>query len=346
MLDEGVVAKVKAIAECTEQDLNSYKCQAIKDSTQALQTDCREKDKAIAMLETLSVLALDADAKLADAATRQLAQLNLSSLFPTLAKEPGLVSKGVADRLLKVLAAPTTAVPSAGSLVAALTKAITLAGQTEELIKVLDGITDKTILRSAYTTIMTYGRMAAWSKIMTMVFGQDPVLRAAGSKAPINMPKWTPEELTTICQWAKDYISDKDIAVATNIADIMVICRLQDDGKYIDLLLEEGKKRADAGEWKRPYTFAFRNICFGGMMGEADKPKPETCQKAYDFLESIANNPKVDNAGRGSALADIYYQRRDEVTLELMKKYENSDIEEIKKAATDAIKSIEANLKK
>jgi hypothetical protein len=82
------------------------------------------------------------------------------------------------------------------------------------------------------------------------------------------------------------------------------------------------------------------------MMGEADKPKPETCQKAYDFLESIANNPKVDNAGRGSALADIYYQRRDEVTLELMKKYENSDIEEIKKAATDAIKSIEANLKK
>ena len=54
---------------------------------------------------------------------------------------------------------------------------------------------------------------------------------------------------------------------------------------------------------------------------------------------------KIDNLTRGLCLFAIYYQKRDEDTLKLMKKYANHKVEDVKKYANDAIKSLEESLK-
>ena len=76
-------------------------------------------------------------------------------------------------------------------------------------------------------------------------------------------------------------------------------------------------------------------------MGNAKKPPAETCQKTYDFLEWVANQEKVEPWYRGFALSMIYYQRRNQVTYDLLKKYKDSKVKEIKEFVEKDMASLE-----
>lgn len=60
---------------------------------------------------------------------------------------------------------------------------------------------------------------------------------------------------------------------------------------------------------------------------------PLSSNLSFTPLRGASNDPGVDDATRGLALWNIYYQRRDAKTLALMRKYEKSPNKEVAKRA-------------
>ena len=134
-------------------------------------------------------------------------------------------------------------------------------------------------------------------------------------------------------------LGHKELRVATEAAHVMNSCK--HDNKYIEALIAEGKKRVAAGEWKAPYDFPFRDVCFGGFFGTDKKAPTELCDKNYKFLLSITNNKKVPANMRARALDWIVYQRRDRKSYNLLKKYKSHKVKEIATVAKKGMEMLE-----
>lgn len=211
----------------------------------------------------------------------------------------------------------------------------TIGKSLDTLVAAVEAHPTKLARDEAYRHMMTFARLDAF-----------PTIKAAGSKkehadaaldAVRNMYKPTDAEKATVCPWAQGFLGDANAEVAASSGYDMVYCR----GTYIDALLTEANKRLDAGQFKNPFAAVMREPCF--QFAGALTPSPADiaqCDRVYAFLEKAANDPKVDDATRGLALWNIYYQRRDEKSLKLMRKYEKSPNKEIAKRAQEAIKSL------
>lgn len=82
------------------------------------------------------------------------------------------------------------------------------------------------------------------------------------------------------------------------------------------------------------------------MKGVIDKAAREKqCDRVFKFLQDVADNPAIESSVRGLSLWNIYYQRRDQKSLDLMRKYEKNKDPEIQKRAKDAIKSLTTTYK-
>jgi hypothetical protein len=218
-------------------------------------------------------------------------------------------------------------------------------GQVDALVKVIEGHKKKIVGEIAIKALMHYGRLKAFEHVKKLAKHSYEGFRAAAVAAPNKMPKWTDAEKKAICPWGKGFLAAPELKVASAAAWVMISCKLA-GAEYIDALLAEGKKRVDAGQWKRPYDFPFRNVCFGGFMGNAQKPDEKVCNKTYAFLKSVADNGKVPANMRARALDWIYYQRRDKKTYDLMKKYKNHKVKEIATVAKNAMKALKDRIKK
>jgi len=117
----------------------------------------------------------------------------------------------------------------------------------------------------------------------------------------------------------------------------MVWCR----GTFIDALLAEAEKKVKDKQFKEPFAIVMREPCFqfaGALTPSA--ADVAQCDKVYAFLEKTANDATVEDTVRGTSLWNIYYQRRDDKTMKVMRKYENSPNKELSKRAKEAIKSL------
>lgn len=211
----------------------------------------------------------------------------------------------------------------------------TLGKSLDKIVTAVDGHATKAARDEGYRHMLTFARLEAF-----------PAIKAAGAKKEHataaldsirNMYKPTAAEKAAVCPWAEGFLGDADGDTAASAGRDMVYCR----GSHIDALLTEAGKRLDAGRFKSPFSQVMREPCFqfaGALTPSA--ADVAQCDRVYTFLEKAANDAKVDDATRGLALWNIYYQRRDDKTLKLMRKYEKSPNKEIAKNAQDAIKSL------
>lgn len=206
----------------------------------------------------------------------------------------------------------------------------TMAKMGDKLFEAAAASPSKTARESAYRYAMAYGRMDVFPKIKEA----KPDVLAGALAAPRQMAKPTDAEKGAVCPWAKDSLGSTDGETAAAAGNTMVWCR----GTYIEALVAEAEKRLAAKQYKDPFAAVMREPCFE-FIGKTPNDDA-TCEKVYTFLEKASNDPGVDDATRGLALWNIYYQRRDAKTLAIMRKYEKSPNKEVAKRAGEAIKSL------
>lgn len=220
------------------------------------------------------------------------------------------------------------------------THVATLGNALAKLVATVDAHATKDARDEAYRHMMTFARLEAF-----------PTIKLAGAKkehadaaldALRNMYKPSEAEKVQVCPWAKGFLGDADGKIAESAGQDMVYCR----GEYIDALVAEAEKRLAAGQFKNPFAMVMREPCFqfaGALTPSA--ADVAQCDRVYAFLEKAANDPKVDDQTRGLALFNIYYQRRDDKTLKLMRRYEKNANKEVAKRAQEAIKSLNETYK-
>jgi hypothetical protein len=261
--------------------------------------------------------------------------------FKPAEQDPALVKPETAARLMDGL----TKLEGMIAMYATRTAvhAAVLTGQEQRLYAVLDAHAEKQVRTEGYTWVMQYARMKAFPKIQALASGGDADLLRVALIAPRNMPKWTPEERAQICPWGEGFLTAENLTTANWAGWLMVSCK----GEYLDKLLADGQKRLAAGQFKQPYSQIFREPCFSfmPMPGAATAGEAEQCDRVYAFLEKVANDESVESSVRGLSLWNIYYQRRDQKSLDLMRQYETHADPEISKRAKDAIQSLTTTYK-
>lgn len=218
-----------------------------------------------------------------------------------------------------------------------------LRGEMDEVFEVVRAHKDNKAKAGAYEAYMTYGRLDGFEELKSVTEGLDDVkLLQAALGAPLKMYKATDEEKAAYCPWAEAYLGHENLGVVTDASRVMVRC----GGEYVDKMLAEGEKRVEAGEFKRPYSQVFREPCANVLkLKKDDAEKVAQCDRVFAFLKEVADNEEVEPKVRAMSLWNIYYQRRDQKTLDLMREYANHEVPEIKEYADDAIESLTTTYK-
>lgn len=334
-MDPELVAGLEAmVANCAEIRADGcvvYQCGEHMDAFDALV----EKKGRIASLETLSGALFSDDDRMVTVAAHRLG----SSLFSVLdgtSSQASAVDANVVRRLLEA-ASKLEKCRATGTMKPAIHAAM-LAGIRTPLYEVIDGHAAPYMKTVAYPELMRFGRGDAFPKVVSLVEaeGGDEQARAAAMSALRNVPQPTDSELAEWCPFAARHVSDASLEVAAQAGQFMVRCR----GTWIDALLDEGERRLEAGTFRQPFSQVFREICFGGPLGNERPGSPEQCERNYAFLEKVTNTDSVESQVRGQALWNIYYQRRDQTSLDLMVRYLEHPVREVRTQALDAARSL------
>lgn len=246
-------------------------------------------------------------------------------------------TEGAATVFLDALAKDDAIAPV---VAATATHLANLAGERDRLLEVVSALKSKPARNEAYRAMMMYGRLEVLPTLQAAAKVSDHTVAALA--APREMHDWTAKETAAVCPWAKGYLGDERLPVAAEAGNDMVRCK----GEWVDALLDEGDKRLAAKQFKAPLSQVFREICFQMMKGVTGAAgQPAQCTRTFAFLEKVVNDASVESAVRGMALWNIYYQRRDQATLDLMRKYQRHPDPEIQKRAKEAIDSLTTTYK-
>jgi len=330
-LDPALVERVKAhAAGCTVNVESGQAYQCGPGISEATGTLVREK-KPADLARTLATMARGKDdPKIAAAAVAILADQWDYLDEPTKRKN---ATPEAVEALLGAFGESAGA--RASRLAKPLAHAATIAKQGDKAVAAIKAHPTKAARDEGYKNLLTFGRLDMVPAVKA-ASGSKEHARAALEAVRV-MYKPSDAEKAAVCPWAQGFLSDADAEVAAAAGYDMVYCR----GAHVDALLGEATKRLDAGQYKNPFAQVMREPCFelaGALTPSA--ADAAQCERVYTFLERAANDPKVDDATRGLALWNIYYQRRDDKTLKLMRRYENNPNKEVSKRAKEAIKSL------
>ncbi len=335
-LDAALVDRAKAhAAGCTVvvESGQAYQCGAgIADATSAL---VREK-KPADMARTLATLSRSKD----DPKVAAAAAAILADQWDYLSEDTKRANATPAALEALVGAYAESPGPRASRLAKPLAHVATLAKSGDKAVAAIQAHSVKAARDEGYRNLLTFGRLDLFPAVKAA--GASKEHARAALEAVRVMYKPTDAEKAAVCPWAQGFLGDGDGEVAAAAGYDMVYCR----GAYVDALLTEATKRLDGGQYKNPFAMVMREPCFE-MAGKLTPSAADVaqCDKVYAFLERAANDPKVDDATRGLALWNIYYQRRDDKTLKLMRRYENNANKEVSKRAKEAIKSLNETYK-
>ena len=108
--------------------------------------------------------------------------------------------------------------------------------------------------------LMVYGRMRTFEFVKEAAKKEYIPVQLAAFQAAWNMPAWTEEESSAICEWAGEYYqADDDIKWKALPAKLLVRCK--DRKKWDGELLSEAKRRIEKGIYSRPFADAIRDLC-------------------------------------------------------------------------------------
>lgn len=319
----------------TCQPRSANRCANYKEAAKLLD----RKNKGFEALETMAQLLSDEDPAVATIAAWLFYEGGMRDIGRALraaSKDKSRLAPASVDALIAGLAKLDGYAATRVTTVAAWSAA--LSGKIDALMKVAETNKNPAVAARIITQLMRYGRLEAFAKIQDYAKSDNARRVHAALKAPLNMHKWTDAERAKICPWGQTFLGHATLKLAAQAGHLMVRCKA--DGKYIEALLAEGKKRVKAGQWKMPFDFPYRDICFGGFLGRDKKPAQPLCDKTYAFLKSVTDNKKVDANMRARALDWIVYQRRDQKSYDLLKKYKKHKVKEIAKVAADGMKML------
>jgi hypothetical protein len=337
-LNPTLVAHVNAHAEKCTVNVEGGQAYSCKDNiTDAMSKYMRETKPADFAATLIALIRKTSDAKVSAAAVALFSEQwdYLGDEGKKKNARPAVVKEAIA-------ALKENAGNRAARLAGPVTHLATLAGSFDELYVVADSHASKEARGNVYRNLLVFGSLKALPKLKEVAEKEPnytvPALDAAtrlGSTA-------TDEEKGAVCPWAEGYLKHKDLNVAAEAGQAMVFCK----GKYVDSLLAEAETRLKNKEYKDPFAMGMREPCFEFITDITKKAASEKqCDAVYTFLEKAANDATVDDSTRGLALWNIYYQRRDDKTLKLMRKYEKSPNKEIAKRAKEAIDSLTTTYK-
>lgn len=338
VIDEDIVKDIASIVAncevnvdgCTVNDCKGEETKKLEDR---FKKDGDKADK-IAALDTWAQ-ALGSD----DAETQTVAANVLGKVFRYLDAD-SKVSPAVAKRVVE--AAAKLPNYQAAQSIQGITHVAVLGGEIEGLKKMAAAHEyAKVLVPMVHENVMTHGRLDAFATVEAGAAGDDVKIRVASLTAPRRMQEPTEAEKAKVCPWAKGYLQDAEESAFVQAGHTMTWC----GGEYIDALLDEGEARLAKHEFSREMSFVFRDICFTPM-GNKVAGSDEQCERNYKYLEDVTNDKEIDSQSRSLALFGIYYQRRDEETLKLAKKYTKSKDEEIKKRADEIVETLKERLKK
>ncbi|MEL6180228.1 MAG: hypothetical protein AAFS10_14805, partial [Myxococcota bacterium] len=327
-------------AGCTinEKSGQAYSCKAKEGSNMR---DWTRKEEPGDLYETLADIALKDGGKKEAAAIAQMHNLWSTKGDDWKRKN---ATKAATARLFKYLKDHTDSPdPKMSKIAIFSTHMGMINGLQKQLFPMIEALKNTQARNQAYANYMTFGRLTGFEELKRITSkSKDADVIQAALQAPRNMYKDTDKEKAAYCPWAEAYMGNTDLKIASKAGYVMVKCK----GKYIDTLIDEGEKRVKAGEFKPPLSAVYREPCFQFMRGVTDKAAREKqCERLYGFLQGVADNASIDSKVRGLSLWNIYYQRRDQKTLDLMRKYENHKDPEVKKRAGEAIKSLTTTYK-
>jgi hypothetical protein len=337
-LNPTLVTHVKAHADKCTVNVENGQAYACKDNvTDAMSKYVRET-KPVDFASTLIALVRKTDdAKVSAAAVALFAEQwdNLGEEGKKKNARPAVVKEALA-----VLGESTG--NRATRLAVPVTHIATIAGSFDELYAVADAHATKDARANVYRNLLVFGSLKAFDKVKEVAEKVPEHTVAALDAATKLGAKATDEEKAAVCPWAQGYLAHQDLRVAAEAGEAMVFCK----GKYIDALLAEAETRVANKQYKDPFAMQMREPCFEFIQDVTKMAANEKqCDAVYAFLEKAANDPNVDDATRGLALWNIYYQRRDAKTLKLMRKYEKSPNKEVAKRAKEAIVSLTTTYK-
>ena len=291
-----------------------------------------------ALVETLSGLLSEPDPRMVAAAGQLLANSTRRIEKNLDEQPPGALcfSRQSAQRLLQLL--PNLPAPVAKDTVVATVYGATFNGLVDQTIAALASVQDRPVRRTGYSHVMRYGRLAVFPQIRQLAKSTNPQDLRTALSAPQNMQNYSNHELSTVCEWAKRFVIDQDVETAATAAMLLVHpC----GGPFIDLVLDEGKRRLIKGDFKRPMIQVFRNICFRHAQPLTPRGAThEQCARTYIFLEKVVNDRATSPEVRGLALDAIARQRRNDESLELCRKYRRHPLEPIKRQANKCVTSL------
>lgn len=183
---------------------------------------------------------------------------------------------------------------------------------------------------------MRHGGMKALPKLMEVAKGDNPARSAAAVAAYREVFKPDGTLTAAVCPWAKEYVGHEDAQIRSEAGWVAIKC----GGEYIDNLIAVGESRLEQNKFDRDDYMVYRDVCFS-FMGEKTAGQEEQCNANYAFLQKVVDDEDIESSDRGLALFAIYYQRRDDTTKALAKKYRKHKDPEIKKRAEEIIEALE-----
>ena len=338
-VDAEIMAEFKAVANACEIDtkVSKVNCPNAEDKKLKSYFFGREAKSKLATIATVAEVLADPDPRL-----QTLAAVTLSANFGArrFGKDaiPGSVHKKVSQKLrdsieklaeVQALQAITPTVFASG-----------LSNSNAEAFTLLDGISSKQIQATGWGAVMVYGRMSAFDKIKEMAASRDPFLTRQAMKAVSEMRGHTAEELAVLCPWATTMLgAEIEGAPDSYLSDKAGLLLSKCGEKSIDAILDWGESQLAKGIFTWGNTAIYHTLC--RIDGAAS---PTQCSRAVELMSTVASSDTIEPKVRGRALTNLARFENasgDKKILTILKKFAQSDVPKIKKAADLAIIKLE-----
>lgn len=330
-VDPALVAALETIGQKCELDPKRVSIKSCpNDEHGKLRQSFLERDRAAALDSFSAVLSGD------DARARIAAAALANALLGDFG-EAAEVSKAAARRYLSALRELDEA--EASRALRPGVHAAVLAGEREALYSMLDQRADKSMWATALRELAVHGRTDVLPKLEAVAAGNDTRQVAAALSAPRRMRAPTEAEKAAVCPWSAAFIGHEQRRVWEEAGHNAIWC----GGEYIDQLLAQGEREVSEGRFDRSSYLVFRDVCFSPNLSRPKRGSDAQCERTYQLLRRVVDDERIDAKLRGLALFGIYYQRRDEASLALMKAYASSKVPELRERAREALASLEKN---
>jgi hypothetical protein len=214
------------------------------------------------------------------------------------------VDPKLANRLMEGLSKLRGYAASRAARATAVAAAVT--DQLDALEKLWEKHPQQTVAGIAIQAMVQHGRLATFDRLQRYAKSKRVRWVRAAMRAPRGVVNWTAEERDNVCPWFQQYVDHADLLVASEATLSLVRCR--DDKKYVTALLEAGEKRLADGKWRRPYDYAFRDLCY---QPSKKVVAAKLCERNFKLLEKAALDAKVPLMTRAQAVQWLAYQAHD-----------------------------------